>query len=330
MRLGLIGAGAVAELHADAAAALEGVSVGAVCDLDADLAAKVAAPHRARVFTDYRDLLTSGVADAVIISTPHSLHTAMVADAAAAGLHVLVEKPMATTVRDCLAMTEACQRAGVSLAVGHIQHFLPDKVAARRSILEGEIGEVMLVHDYRSTDYRPGTRPAWFFRPEIAGGGALMNIGAHMVDRSAWLAGALPEQVTAVLAHRFGVGVETDAALRLRLASGVTATLTLMSTTPHTVDEVLVVGSRGTVVADPRRGTYMRAGSGSRMLYDVVPSAIPDAFTAQLDEFVRHVRDGVELSVSVELSVTVIATVLACYRSAETGQPVSIEMPALL
>ncbi len=330
MRLGLIGAGAVAELHADAAAALPGVEVAAVCDLDANLATRVAAPHRAAVFTDYRDLLERGTVDAVVISTPHALHTAMVTDAAQAGAHVLVEKPMATTVADCLVMTEACQQAGVSLAVGHIQHFLPDKVAARRAVLDGQIGEVRLVHDYRSTDYRPGTRPDWFFRPEISGGGALMNIGAHMIDRSSWLAGTLPERVSAVLAHRFGVGVETDGALRLTMSDGLTASLTLMSATPRTVDEVLLVGTRGTVVADPRRGTYMRTDGASRTLYEVVPSAIPDAFTAQLAEFVRHVRDGAAFSVSLELSTTVIATVIAAYRSAESGEPEVVELTARL
>lgn len=330
MRLGLIGAGAVAELHAEAAAALPGVRVAAVCDLDIDLAARVAGPHRARVFADYRELLESGTADAVVISTPHALHTTMVTAATEAGLHVLVEKPMATTVDDCLTMIEASDLAGVSLAVGHIQHFLPDKVAARSALREGALGEVLLVHDYRSTDYRPGTRPAWFFRPEIAGGGALMNIGAHMIDRCSWLTGTLPQTVDAALEHRFGVGVETDGTLRLTMTDGLVASLTLMSTTPHTVDEVLVAGTRGTLVADPRRGTYMRTDGQTRALYEHRPTAIADAFTAQLDEFVRHVQDGAELSVSLELSVTVIATVLAAYRSAEAGQTVGIEIPALL
>lgn len=327
MRLGLIGAGAVADLHAAAAAALPEVSVTAVCDLDAGAAARVAAPHDAQVYTDYRDLLDGAHLDAVVISTPHALHAGMVRDAAQAGLHVLVEKPMATTVADCLEMAAACDAAGVSLAVGHIQHFLPDKVAARRVLQEGEIGEVALIHDYRSTDYRPGSRPGWFFRPEISGGGALMNIGAHMVDRCSWLADAVPVRVDAVLEDRFGVGVETDAALTLTMSTGVTAALTVMSATPGTIDEVTVAGSRGTLVADPRRGTHVRIGERSRAVYEPVPTAIDDAFTAQLAEFVRHVRDGGELSVSRELSATVIATVLAAYRSAEAGEGVDVDVP---
>ena len=208
MRLGLLGAGAVGELHADAAVHVPGVEVAAVCSVSIDEAARVAAAHRARPFTDYPEMFDQGGLDAVIISTPHAMHTQMVLDAAAAGLQVLVEKPMATTAADCDVMIDACRTAGVALAVGHIQHFMPDKTTAYAAIQQGDIGEPLMVHDYRSTDYRPGTRPAWFFDKAIAGGGAMMNIGSHCIDRSSWLVDSLPARVeTATTVSRFGVGV---------------------------------------------------------------------------------------------------------------------------
>ena len=126
MRIGLIGAGAVAPFHARAAELISDVRLSAVCDLDRATAERAATDSQAAVFTDYRTLLDSDTVDAVIVNTPHGLHHQMVLDAAERGLHVLVEKPLATTVADCDEMVRACATAGVTMVVGHIQHFLPD------------------------------------------------------------------------------------------------------------------------------------------------------------------------------------------------------------
>ncbi|MPV38147.1 Gfo/Idh/MocA family protein [Georgenia subflava] len=329
MRLGLIGAGAVGVLHARAAQEVEGVSVVAVCARERAEAAELAGPLGAGVHTDYRELLAVAGVDAVVVSTPHALHTQMVLDAAAAGVHVLVEKPMATTEQDCDAMVTACSEAGVRLAVGHIQHFLPDKVAAAAAIAAGEIGDVLLVHDYRSTDYRAGSRPGWFFDPAVAGGGAVMNIGGHCIDRMSWLAGSLPDEVRAHTWSRFGVGVETDAVATLTMANGVVASLTITSTTPRHLDEIVVVGEHGTVVADPRVGTVLRRDGDVRVLHEPSSDDIPVAFRHQLEAFVRHVDDGATFPVSLELGRSVVATVRAIYRSASAGHQVRVESPEM-
>ncbi|MEU9833440.1 Gfo/Idh/MocA family oxidoreductase [Streptosporangium sp. NPDC048047] len=199
LRLGLVGAGAVGVLHAEAAPRVPGVRVGAVCDVDPEAARRVAAPHGAPVYAGHRELISSGEVDAVVVATPHALHTEIVCDAAAAGLHVLVEKPMATSLADCDLMIAACAAAGVRLAVGHVQRFLPDKAAAMAALEAGEIGEPLMVSDRRGSDYRPGSRPGWFLDPELSGGGVLINIGAHSVDRLVWLSGRRVERVEASL-----------------------------------------------------------------------------------------------------------------------------------
>ncbi|WP_435238357.1 Gfo/Idh/MocA family protein [Streptomyces sp. YPW6] len=323
MRIGLIGAGAVADLHVRAAQVLPDTRLTAVCDVREDVAAKAAAPCGAATFRDYRDLYAAGCVDAVIVNTPHGLHSRMVLDAAASGLHVLVEKPMATTLEDCDRMIEACRQAGVTLAIGHIQHFLPDKRAAEAVIAGGTLGRPLAVHDYRSTDYRPGTRPPWFFSREIAGGGALMNIGAHCLDRSVWLAGSPAVSLTAATAERFGAPVETDGSLAVRLADGGLATVSVMSDTPHRIDEVTVVCERGTVVADPRQGTFVRVDGTTRQLHEPRPSDIPDAFHAQLADFVAAVG-GAPLTVSLDHGRHVVELVLAAYASASAGRPVDL------
>ncbi|MFE6997079.1 Gfo/Idh/MocA family protein [Microbacterium sp. NPDC057659] len=319
MRIGLIGAGAVAPFHVRAAAALAGAELTAVCDIDESAARRAAdLSPGAGVFTDHRRMLEADVVDAVIVNTPHALHLPISVEAAEAGKHVLVEKPMATSVADCDRIAEACERAGVSLTVGHIQHFLPDKTAAHGLIASGELGAVQLIRDNRSTDYRPGTRSPWFFSREVAGGGALFNIGAHCLDRSLWFGGAPAAEISASVASRFGSPVETDGVLRLRLENGVGVAIAVVSDPPTRSDSLTVVCEGGVVEADPRTGTTVRIDGRTRVLHEPTDHDIQTGFTAQLSDFLQVV-DGGPPAVPLDHARHVVELILASYRSAQTG-----------
>lgn len=319
MRIGLIGAGAVAGYHATAAEVLDGAALTAVCDLDEAAARRAAAlAPGAAVFTDHRAMLDSGLVDGVIVNTPHALHLPMALDAADRGLHVLVEKPMATTVADCDTMLARCADAGVSLTIGHIQHFFPDKLAAHDLVAAGELGQVVMVRDHRSTDYRPGTRPDWFFSSEVAGGGALMNIGGHCLDRTLWFGDGRAVEVSASTAHRFGSPVETDGVVSLRLDSGVGASITVVSDPPTRVDRLAVVGELGVVEADPRTGVAVQVDGRRRVVREPEAGDIQRAFTAQLADFLA-VADGAEPTVPLAHARHVVELVVESYRSAAGG-----------
>ncbi len=323
MRLGIIGAGAVAGFHAQGASEIAGVSLTAVCDLNAETAAKVAQPWDAAVYTDYQAMLAADVVDAVVINTPHSLHKDMVVAAAAQGIHVLVEKPMATTLADCHEMETACAAANVVMVVGMIQHFMAEKLAMMAALESGALGRVLMIHDYRSTDYRPGSRPGWFFDKTVSGGGAFINIGAHCLDRSLWAGGAPAVRIGAQTLNRFGAPVETDGGMDLLLANGVLVRITIISDTPDHLDELLVVGELGTITVDPRRGTFMEVDGVRTVLHTSSRDDIQKAFTAQLADFAAAV-DGAEPAVSGDHAKHVVELVLAAYESAESGVPVEL------
>ena len=330
MRLGIIGAGAVAGLHAQGAAVLAGLTLSAVCDLNADTATAVAEPWGAAVYTDYTAMLAAGVVDAVVINTPHSLHRDMVVAAAAHGVHVLVEKPMATTLKDALVMEEACARAGVVMVVGMIQHFMAEKLALIAALETGALGRVLMIHDYRSTDYRPGSRPGWFFDKAVSGGGALINIGAHCLDRSLWVGGAPAVRISATTLNRFGAPVETDGAMELLLANGVQLRIAIVSDTPENIDEMLVVCELGTVTVDPRRGTFMEIDGVRTVLHTCSDQDIQNAFTAQLADFFATVDGGAKPAVSGAHAKHVVELVLAAYESAGQGVPVELATAAAI
>jgi len=298
------------------------MQIAAVCDIDAAAARRAAAGTAAAVFTDHRAMLDAGLVDAVIVNTPHALHLPMAADVAAAGAHVMVEKPMATTLQDCDRIASVCADAGVALTVGHIQHFMPDKLAARKIIDSGELGAVRLIRDNRSTDYRPGTRSPWFFSPTIAGGGVLINIGGHCLDRSLWLGGGRALEVLASTVNRFDSPVETDGGMLVRLDNGVSVTISVISDPATRGDRMTIVCDRGVIELDPRVGTTVQVDGRSRSLHVAGEGDIQRAFTAQLADFAAVV-DGAEPAVPLAHARHVVEIVLAAYDSAREGAVVS-------
>jgi predicted dehydrogenase len=304
------------------------VQVTAVCDNNSQIAGRVAAHYGARAFVDHRTLLDAGIIDAIVVNTPHAWHTDIVCDAAEAGLHVLVEKPMATQVADCERMIKACADAGVRLVVGHIQHFLPEKVAARQAIDAGEIGAPLLLADSRTSDYRRDARPAWFFDPQIAGGGVLMNIGVHCVDRALWLMGGQAHQVAATVVVPDGSAVETDALVRLDLAGGRTAQIEVASNgTPPAHDQLRIVGEHGQLLVSPYSGTVLHVDGRAKVLHAPSQRDIPAAFAAQLAAFASCVAGESEPAVGGAHGLHVVAVILAAYQAAKAGEPVSIQAP---
>jgi predicted dehydrogenase len=325
VRLGLIGAGAVGVLHAQAATRTPGATVTAVCDVDRQLADGVADRYGARAFADHRDLLDAGIVDAFVVNTPHALHTDIVCDAAAAGLHVLVEKPMATRVADCQRMIDACAAAGVRLVVGHVQHFLPEKVAARQAIDAGEIGQPMFIADSRTIDYRAGTRPAWFLDSNLAGGGVLMNIGAHSVDRALWLMDGRTHRVGATVVIPRGSAVETDALVRLEFVGGRAAQIAVTSAgAPAAYDRMRIIGERGSLVVSPYTGTVLYVDGRAKVLHEPTQDDIAAAFAAQLAAFVDCVTGPSRPAVDGEHGMRVIEVILAAYEASASGDPVVI------
>lgn len=311
----------MAHFHAASAARIDNVELAAVCDLRHEAAERVASPWGASVYGDYLAMFREAGLHAVIINTPHALHLEMVLAAAENGLHILVEKPMATTVADCDRMIRACREAGVSLVIGQIQHFLPEKLAAEDVLAGGELGRVLMIRDYRTTDYRPGTRPEWFFSETLAGGGALMNIGGHCLDRSIWFGGAPVESLDASTLKRFGVPVETDGAISLTLRNSVHVSVVVVSDAAQRMDEILIVCEHGTISCSPHNGTLVRCNGTTRTVWEPQPEDIQEGFFLQLQDFIR-VLDGGAPKVSVEHARHIVEVVLASYEAAGTGSPV--------
>jgi predicted dehydrogenase len=322
-RLGIIGAGVVAAQHVRAVRHLPRVTVAAICDIRADAVARLAAQSGATAYAAHQEMLDVERLDAVIVTSPHALHADMTLDAARAGVHVLVEKPMATSVADCTAMIEGCAAAGVVLAVGHVMRFDSNARRTRRVLATGEIGPVRAIHHRRTAHYERGTRPAWFFDPVLAGGGIVMNVGTHGLDRIQWLGGGEIETVHAHAWNRGGLAIETDAMGLLGLSGGVKASFLFTSAGITYTDETVVICENGSLRWSATDGTWL-SRRGAEQQIAAPDLAYDDAFATQLRDFVDACRSGREPAVGGDYGRSVVAAVLAVYESAETGRSVTV------
>jgi predicted dehydrogenase len=229
-----------------------------------------------RAYTDWRRLLDRSDLDAVIVTTPHHVHTEPTLAALERGLHVLVEKPMALTSRDAWAMVEAAEQANRVLMVGYNRRCEGCWRAVAQALKAGRLGTIRQVNLSVSYNFRwiweaEHLPPRWqelfqrqgvprsFFNerlegswrrdPAQMGGGEFADSGSHFVDLALWLGGAPPIEVVA-LATSAGLPVEAHLGIQARLANDVLLSLSLSDGVPAGTNHLTVRGDLGTVTAD--------------------------------------------------------------------------------
>jgi predicted dehydrogenase len=135
--------------------------------------------------------------DALYIATPPGTHEEFTLRAAAAGKHVLCEKPLAARAHQAQRVVEACKRHGVLLMTAYRKYYEPSSVELKRLVQSGELGEIDMIQTSFSELYKPGVSPEWVVDEILAGGGPLMDLGVYCISTSRWLLNELPDRVTA-------------------------------------------------------------------------------------------------------------------------------------
>src|SRR5690348_8257 len=195
VRTGLVGCGKVGQIHAAALRGLPESDFVAVCDNDPTRAAAFAQRYGARPFADVGTMLRDAGVQAVVIGTPHPLHAAPAVAAAEAGVHVLVEKPLAASLADCDAMLAAARRAGVRLGVISQRRFYEPVRRMKAAIDASKIGTPVLgvfaMFSWRDRAYYESD--PWRGKWATEGGGVLVNQSPHQLDLLQWFLGEIDE-----------------------------------------------------------------------------------------------------------------------------------------
>jgi len=332
---GLVGGGMVGAVHAEAIRAIPGARLVAVCGRDADRTAKFAARFEAAAYTDYEQFLKHPGLQVVNICTPSGTHAELGCQAAAAGKHVLVEKPIEIDLERADRLINTCEAAGVKLGVIFQSRFLPAVRRIKSAVDEGRLGRLILgdayVKWYRSPEYYAGS---WHGTLALDGGGALINQAIHTVDLLRWVMG--PAEVVFALSGALLHQIEAEDTLvgTLRFRNGALGVIeATTSVTPGFRRRLEITGERGTVILDgdtigvwslPDGGS---PGDAAEQITD--GSADPAAIAAeghrrQIEDLMRAVLEGREPVVTGHEGRKSLELVMALYRSAAQSQPVKL------
>jgi predicted dehydrogenase len=329
LRVGVIGAGQAGERHAVGFAATSGATVAGIAEIDEVRGAILAGRFGATPFTDWRKMLDSGL-DILVVSLPHNLHVVPAEAAAAKGVHVMMEKPIATTMADGEQIVAACRAGGVKLTISFVHRFRDELQAVQRWIKEGQIGQPQVACEVMNS--QGGSHlPAWVTQKEAAGGGFLMYGAIHGIDRLRWLLGSEVTTVTAqTRRYSPNIDVEDSVVALLTFANGATATLTANAPSywAHPAYwETQINGSDGMARVRTRHWAELSNNQvATRLETHSAAGRLGEHynFVRQAEEFVAAIRADREPWITGQDGLRALEICLAIYRSADTGQTVQL------
>jgi predicted dehydrogenase len=337
IRVGLIGAGNISDTHARAVAAIPGASIVAVYGPTRARAERLAASYGARADDRLDAFIAQGGMDMVMVGTPSGLHGEHGAAAAAAGLHVLVEKPLEITTARADALIAAAARTGVTLGVIFQDRLKPAVERLKTLVDAGAIGKPILagahVKWYRPRAYYAESR--WRGTQALDGGGALINQAIHTIDLLMWIFGPVARVFGKVATRLHAIEVEDTAAATLEFSSGAVGTIeAATSAYPGYARRIEITGSEGTailegdeLVAVDLRGQPSERSQAATRPENAASPVVSDASAHQrvVEDFIAAFSmggkprcDGPEGRRSVEL-------IQAIYESSRTGRSVEIQ-----
>ena len=319
------------------AAALQGKSNLlriAACHTDSGDSAGDAAQMRdfaerydARPFARFDELLADRTVDAVIITTPHSLHVPQIIAAAEAGKHVFVEKPLALSVESGRRALDACRKAGVVLAVGHNRRYMNALAAIKNLVEDGALGTILHAEAHFSW---PGglTYPEGYWRadPAEAPAGAMTATCIHMIDSFAHLLGPIDRVIAAYSKHRaVPLGIDDTTSLLVEFASGPTGYIGGTLAAPD-MTSLNLYGHAASIYAgiDEEQVTFHPA-NGAREALAIEPVASAETLRLELEEFARAAAGQGRFRIDPEDALRNIAVMEAAIEAARSGRSTKVE-----
>ena len=313
LSVGIVGCGAVTvRSHLPVLTAMDGIRVSALADPELQRTRATAARFGVpKACADFRELLDE--VDALVLALPHHLHAPIGEAVLRAGKHVLMEKPLANTAAECDRLMAAAEHGRATLAVAQVRRYMSAYRAVKDWLATDLLGELIGFEAEEGGAYNWPVASDFFFRPELSGGGVLMDTGAHVLDALLWWLGDL--HVSAYTDDNAG-GVEADCTIQFRTAAGAEGALTLSrvrglsnSVTLRGTRAELEVGLLGNQV----RLTPKGAAIGLDGVFDGGSQSTLDLFREQAADWLRLMRgEPTEIATAAESRRT-IGVIGDCY-----------------
>jgi predicted dehydrogenase len=350
VKIGIVGVGTISELHLNAYRNNKQVQIYAICDLNEERAMKTADHYGAvKTYTDYHKMFAEGEIDAVSICTWNNTHEPIAVAALQAGLDVLLEKPLSTTVEAALRIEEAVRSSGRMLQVGYVRRYDNNARLVKEFVEQGEFGE--LYYARASSIRRIGNPGGWFADAERSGGGPVIDIGVHVIDLCWYLMGrpkvkSISANTYSKLGNRANVKhltsyraadydasrntVEDMANAIIRFDNGASLLLEA-SFTLHAKENKTTInlfGDRGGVEIDPALSFVTEKNN---TILNITPQTdhpgfhLDSAFQNEIDHFIDCILTGEQPISPVADGVEVMKMLCGIYESAAKGEEVRFE-----
>jgi len=338
--VGLIGAGFIGSIHVESFKKIHDAHILAVMSPPPGQAQEFAENHQIpKHFTELDEMLALEEIDMVIIGAPNHLHCEITLKAAAAGKHVVVEKPLCVNLKEADLMIDACKKAGVKLMYAEELCFTPKYVRLKGLLDEGALGKPVLL---KQSEKHDGPHAPHFWDVELSGGGVTMDMGCHAFQFFRWLNGNNP--VKSVYAQ-MSTTVHTDKTrgddngiIILEFENGVIAMAEESWTKPGGMDDRAEIhGTEGVAYADVLQGnsiqTYSNKGVGYAVekagntvgwSYTMYEENWNYGFPQEMEHFVDCVKNDKDPLVTGEDGKAVLEIIFAAYESAGTGKKVEL------
>ena len=329
IKIGLLGCGVIAGSHAGGYLKVPEARVTAVCDVIPENAVRMAEyVGGAQVFADFDTLIAQADIDAVDICLPHHLHEPAIRAAAAAGKHILCEKPLCTTLAEADAIRVALAASGVTLMCAHNQIFNPGVQRAKELLAAGAIGQV---YELRTMDmFRHGygtdaTKWAWRSKKSTMGGGELIDTGYHPSYLLLYLAEAAPTAVTAMLSNYYAHVLEGEDSAQVLVRFGDGAVGNIVTSWAYEFPAgswpFHIIGAEGQIYGGNNHVSLKLNGAEP----EHTEFAEASTFDVEVADFVACLVEGRQPLQGVEDGIRVLQVILAAYQSAAEGRVVSLD-----
>ena len=322
VRIGFIGCGGISHGHVRNIAAIPEARIVALCDTDPTRIKVMKAGHPQTKdlpeFDDYKKMLDALEMDAVEIHTPHTLHFEQIMASLDKGLHVLTEKPMVCSVSHAKQVVEKVEQTGKVLLVSYQRHFQGQFRYMRDVIQSGQLGEVQFVSALQCQDWKRSQQGRWRLDPKLSGGGQLNDSGSHLVDILLWITGLRVREVSAFIENR-GARVDIDSAVAIRFEKNAVGTLSVLGASPGWRESLTIWGSKGVLSLGPGPLTLQTySGPAQDLTAKAKDRGNPDK------NFIDAIQGRAENAAPGECGLRVIELTEAAWRSAATGQTVTV------
>ena len=327
LRVGLVGLGSMGRNHLRVIGANPATTLAAIADPEPDALAAATASSGAEGWPDPLAMIAEGGLDAVVIAAPTTAHVPLALAAIERGVPVLVEKPLAATNDEAARIVDAGRAAGVPVQVGHVERYNPAVLKLGELLREGWLTTIFAI-----VSRRAGPFPA-----RIRDVGVTVDLATHDADMLSWIAGERPTRVYAELAQRKHASHEDLLFGLLHFPSGASGMLDVNWLTPAKRRQLTVIGEEGMFELDylTQRLTFTKsdlahpqliAGYAPTFTGDVLEIAVEthEPLQAQLDAFVRAIRDGSRPYVDGEDGAWAVRIANALLEAASSARPVSL------